>query len=179
MANEQDPNDFESVVVPHLDEAYNLARWLMRGASEAEDVVQDAMLRAFTYFRTFKGTNARAWTLKIVRNVAHDALRQRQDPTVTLPLDSDDDDEGLLPTAIADPEASPEALLAKAQDHKLLEALLAELPVVLRECLILHELNGLSYKEIAAITDTPIGTVMSRLWRARRTLIELSAGSDR
>jgi RNA polymerase sigma factor (sigma-70 family) len=178
MANE-DPIDFESVVVPHLDEAYNLARWLMRGASEAEDVVQEAMLRAFTYFRTFQGTNARAWILKIVRNTAYTALRERQDSTVTLPLDTGDGEEWSFPTAIADPDASPEALFAKAQEHELLETLLAELPVILRECIILHEFNGLSYKEIAAITDTPIGTVMSRLWRARRALIKFAARSDR
>jgi len=178
MTNEQDPIDFESVIVPHLDEAYNLAHWLMRSASEAEDVVQDAMLRALTYFRTFKGTNARAWTLKIVRNTAYTALRGRQDAGVTLPLGTDDGDEWCFP-AIPDPAADPEALLARVQEHKLLETLLAQLPVMLRECIVLHELNGFSYKEIAAITDLPIGTVMSRLWRARQALVKLAAGSDR
>jgi len=177
MTTEQDPIDFESAILPHLDEAYDLAHWLMRSASEAEDVVQDAMLRAFAYFGTFKGTNARAWTLKIVRNVAYGALRKRQDAISTLPLGTDD--ECCFPAAIADPAASPEALLSKAQEANILETLLAELPVILRECIVLHELNGLSYKEIAAITDLPIGTVMSRLWRARRALVKLAAGRDR
>jgi RNA polymerase sigma-70 factor (ECF subfamily) len=178
MTNKEDSIDFESLVVPHLDEAYRLARWLMHGTSEAEDVVQDAMLRAFTYFETFRGTNAKPWILKIVRNTAYTALREREDAKATLPLVTDDGDQWCFPT-IADPAASPEALLAKAQDHELLETLLAELPIILRECIILHELNGLSYKEIAEITDLPIGTVMSRLWRARRALVKLAAGSDR
>lgn len=174
-----DPIDFERVVLPHLDEAYQLARWLMGSASEAEDVVQEAMLRAFKYFRSFNGTNAKAWTLQIVRNTAFSALRKRKDAPVTLPLDIDDEEEPSFSAALTDPNAGPEAILAKAQDHKLLETLLAKLPVPLRECIVLHELNGLSYKEIAAVIEAPIGTVMSRLWRARRALVELAARSDR
>jgi len=165
--------------MPHLDEAYELARWLMGNASEAEDVLQEATLRAFKYFESFNGTNAKAWTLQIVRNTAFSALRKRRDAPVTLSLDIDDGEDAHLPSALIDSDASPEELVAKAQDHKLLEKLLAELPVALRECIVLHELNGLSYKEIATIIDTPIGTVMSRLWRARRMLIDLAARSDR
>jgi len=188
MAGERDPLEFEKTVLPHLDGAYSLARWLMRGAPEAEDVVQEAMLRALTYFRTFSGTNARAWTLQIVRNTAYAALRKQRDTNLMLrldagppSLDADDtpgsDEEWNLGATLADPYADPEELLAQAQERRQLQTLLEELPLVLRECIVLHELHGFSYKEIAAITETPIGTVMSRLWRARRMLIKRAAES--
>jgi RNA polymerase sigma-70 factor (ECF subfamily) len=178
----RDPSDFEKLVLPHLNEAYTLAYWLMRSASEAEDVVQEATLRALTYFQGFKGVNARAWFLQIVRNAAYTALRQQKNAHVFMPLDADDrigaGDEWSAAPELIDFCPDPEALLMKAQEAKELEALLAKLPLELRECIVLHEFNGSSYKEIAAITDTPIGTVMSRLWRARRILVKL-ASEDR
>lgn len=174
---EQGRLGFATVVLPHLDDAYNLARSLMRNAAEAEDVVQEAMLRALKYFRGFEGTNARAWVLQIVRNAAYAALRKRQDASLLLPLEHED----MLAngTGLTDPSLDPEALLATAQDRERLAALLAELPVILRECIILRDLNGFSYREIAALTDIPTGTVMSRLWRARRMLTQLAAKSRR
>jgi RNA polymerase sigma-70 factor (ECF subfamily) len=168
---EEGDSDFEAVVLPHLDEAYNLARWLMRSPSDAEDVVQEAMLRALTYFATFRGDNARAWLLQIVRNAAYTMLRQRAVPD-TAPLE----DQGLGAAAtLHEAGLSPEALLARVQARRQLDSLLAELPVELRECIVLFELNQATYREIAAITGVPIGTVMSRLWRARRMLIRLAA----
>jgi RNA polymerase sigma factor (sigma-70 family) len=182
MTGDRELPDFESVILPHLDEAYSLARWLMRGASEAQDVVQEAFVRALTYFHTFNGTNARAWILQIVRNAAYSALRKQRDAGVILPLDvhdlDDDDDEWSAAVVLCDPCADPEALLAEAQERKRLDVLLGELPVALRECIVLHDINGFSYKQIAAIIDAPIGTVMSRLWRGRRMLIKLAAESD-
>src|SRR5215471_4497848 len=164
---EEGKSDFEAVVLPHLDEAYNLARWLMRSPSDAEDVVQEAMLRALTYYASFRGGNARAWLLQIVRNAAYTMLRQRAAPE-TAPLE--DEELGAAAT-LREAGLTPEALLARVQARRRLDSLLAELPVELRECIVLFELNQATYREIATITAVPIGTVMSRLWRARRTLI--------
>jgi len=168
-------SDFEAVVLPHLDEAYNLARWLMRSPSDAEDVVQEAVLRALTYYASFRGGSARAWLLQIVRNTAYSMLRQRAAPE-TVPLDEDEAihaDE--MAAMLSEAGVSPEALLARVQARRQLNSLLAELPVELRECVVLFELNQATYREIATITGVPIGTVMSRLWRARRMLIRLAA----
>jgi RNA polymerase sigma-70 factor (ECF subfamily) len=161
--------DFETVVLPHLDAAYNLARWLVRDPSLAEDIVQDAVLRALQYFASFRGeSGGRAWLLQIVRNAAYAAVKAR--PGVTdIPLDADDAPD------LPDPAPGPEALLAQRQDLHALDRALAALPIELRECLILCELEQLSYKDIARVTGAPIGTVMSRLWRARQALMRLQA----
>ena len=174
------PPDFEAAVLPHIDEAYNLAHWLMRNTSDAEDVLQEAMLRALIYFPSFRGSNARAWVLQIVRNAAYSALQKHKNTAaliVSLEQDAGTDNhDRIAGTTLCDSSSTPEAILLRVQECEKLDALLAELPVELRECLILFELNGVSYKEISAITETPIGTVMSRLWRARRMLIERAAG---
>jgi RNA polymerase sigma-70 factor, ECF subfamily len=167
------PSSFAAQVLPHLDAAYNLARWLVRDATAAEDVAQTAMLRALKSFSTFRGENPRAWLLAIVRNAAYTWMEgRRRDPE---PL-ADDADERHL--AMPDPGPDPEALLRAAEERAHLGRLLAALPPELRECLVLRELEELSYQEIAGITAVPLGTVMSRLWRARRFLVGQAERSD-
>lgn len=167
---------FMEMALPHLDSAYNIAFWLMRDKSSAEDVVQEALLRALTYFQSFDGRNARAWLLQIVRNTAYATLRQRH-PAGTVFLDEMSDAMDAR-TELADPAANPEMQLIQDRDCQQLQDLLMKLPLELRDCVVLKELEGLSYKEIAAITEVPIGTVMSRLWRARQLLMK-SAGEDK
>lgn len=165
-----DGSEFARLVLPHLDAAYNLARWLLRDPVAAEDAVQDAMLRGLTYFASFRGTNPRAWLLQIVRNVAHDRLaasaRGRE-----VPLVIHGDEDATEVNEPADPADDPETALSRQQDHAALEAALAGLPLELRECLVLRELEEMSYRDIAQVTGVPVGTVMSRLWRARKTLL--------
>jgi RNA polymerase sigma-70 factor (ECF subfamily) len=164
----------DQVVLPHLDAAYNLARWLMRDASAAEDVVQDAVVRAIAHIATFRGGNARAWLLRIVRNTAYDALQRRRSAAATeVPLDAAGEQEDGTNTIadIADSGATPERALENRQQLQSLDRALAALPVELRECMILREIEDLSYRDIARITAVPMGTVMSRLWRARRLLL--------
>ena len=158
---------FEQAVLPHLDAAYNLARWLVRDSAMAEDVVQDACLRALSYFGSFRGGDSRAWLLQIVRNAGYARLKTMSGAQLSLGSGGDDD-AGL---DVPDPAAGPEAIYARLQDMAQLEAALAALPVILRECLVLCELEEFSYKDIARITDVPIGTVMSRLSRARKLLM--------
>jgi RNA polymerase sigma-70 factor (ECF subfamily) len=158
---------FERVVLPHLDSAHNVARWLVRDASLAEDVVQDAMLRALRYFKGFRGGDARPWLLQIVRNVAYNALAKRTQQAET----SFDDEAPDAVLEIHDPADNPEVALTKLQDLRRLDRALAALTPELRECIVLKELEGLAYKEIAQVTGVPIGTVMSRLWRARQALM--------
>jgi RNA polymerase sigma-70 factor (ECF subfamily) len=164
----------DQVVLPHLDAAYNLARWLVRDAHLADDVVQDSVLRAIAYFPSFRGGNARAWLLRIVRNTAYDALDRRRGAAATeVPLDGagEQEDATNAIAEIADPGETPEAALENRQRLQSLDRALAALPPELRECLILREIEDLSYREIARVTSTPMGTVMSRLWRARRLLL--------
>jgi len=158
---------FEAVILPHLDAAYNLARWLMRNTADADDVVQEAALRAATYYGGFRGTNPRAWLLQIVRNVAYASKKPvRGAVLVALP---DDGKENSLPE-LADPGDDPETSLMRRDEIRRVTRLLQSLPAELRETLVLREIEELSYKEIAQITETPIGTVMSRLWRGRQML---------
>jgi len=174
---------FEQAVLPHLDAAYNLARWLVRDAALAEDVAQDAMLRALQHFGGFRGEGAgadggaRAWLLRIVRNAAYDAARARG-RVREVPLDPAGDDEA-PGFDVPDPAPGPEAMTALRQDIARLDDAIAALPIELRECLILCEIEGLSYKEIARVTDAPIGTVMSRLWRARQALLRTQAAETK
>jgi RNA polymerase sigma-70 factor (ECF subfamily) len=163
---------FEQVILPHLDAAYNLARWLIRDPAAAEDITQDSCLRALQYFASFRGGDGRAWLLQIVRNTAYDRLKKRR-PGLEVSLDDGSDENPGM--EIPDPGPGPEAMVARQQDMARLDAALATLPVELRECLVLCELEQLSYKDIARITEVPIGTVMSRLWRARRMLTRSGA----
>lgn len=159
---------FAAEMLPHLNSAANLARWLVRDPALADDVAQEAMLRALTYFSGFRGGDSRAWLLSIVRNVAYSALTKRGRAM------SDHDEAELL--AVADPGLTPEAAVSAAESQGLLAAKLAALPLELREILVLRELEELSYKQIAEIVGVPMGTVMSRLFRARQ---ELMAGGHR
>jgi len=168
MGRSDGGRDFESLVLPHLDAAYNLARWLMRDPVAAEDVVQEAAVRALTYFASFRGDNARGWFLQIVRNAAYASMKLDRGLR-TVPLASGGDADAAAPEP-ADPADDPEHTLVKTQAHAGLDRLLAGLPVELRETIVLRELQELAYKDIAQITEVPIGTVMSRLWRARRLL---------
>jgi RNA polymerase sigma-70 factor (ECF subfamily) len=169
---------FEAVVLPHLDAAHNLARWLVRDAAAAEDVLQEALLRALTYFSSFKGVNPRAWLLQIVRNTAYSSINLDRGIQFVPLAGAAADDETIgvdLPSGEDDPETS----LIKSRDQCRVRQLIAALPVELRETLVLRELEELSYKEISEVLRTPIGTVMSRLWRARRLLVQSAAEQER
>lgn len=160
---------FELTVLPHLDAAYNLARWLLRDDAQAQDAAQEACLRAFQFFDSFRGGNARAWLLAVVRNTCYTALaRTRRDG------DTCSFDEALH--SAADPygveagDLDPLASLLRADARNQVQRCLAELPLEYREVLILREMEGFSYKEIGQVIDIPMGTVMSRLSRARDAL---------
>ena len=155
--------DFEQEVLPHLDAAHNLARWLTRNEQDAQDVVQEAYARAFRFFGSFRGGNARAWVLRIVRNTCYNWLQANRPLQSAAEFDENlfgPDPRGLNPE---------EALLQDASD-KMLRRALEALPLKFREVLILRELEGMSYREIADTTGMPAGTVMSSLSRARNGL---------
>jgi RNA polymerase sigma-70 factor (ECF subfamily) len=160
MPQSSAPLDFIEDVVPHLDAAYNLACWLTRNDQDAQDVVQEAFLRAFRFLGNFQGGNVRSWVLRIVRNTCYTWLDQNRPPHPNLEFD-----EKLFGP---DPQAlTPEETLSRKDDSKLVRQALQDLPPSHREVLILRELEGMSYKEISEIIDMPPGTVMSRLSRAR------------
>jgi RNA polymerase sigma-70 factor, ECF subfamily len=152
---------FEDVVLPHLDAAYRLARWMTRNEHDAEDVVQEASLRALRYFRTFAGGNGRAWFLRIVRNTCHGG--RSRIGTVTDPFDEERH-------SSRQSGSDPEALLLRTDTADLVERAIGSLPDRFRELLILREWEGLSYRELADVMEIPIGTVMSGLSRAREAL---------
>ena len=155
--------EFERQVLPHLDAAYSLARFLMRKDQDAEDVVQEAALRAFRFFDSFRGENSRAWFLSIVRNTAFTVLkRSRMNEEIV------EFDEELHGREI--PALDVGMALDRAQDRQAVRAAIEQLPAEFREAITLRELEGMSYKEIADIAGVPIGTIMSRLARARRQL---------
>lgn len=163
------PPGLEQAITGNLDAAFNLARWLLRDPSAAEDVVQESALRALRYAEGWRGGDGRAWLLQIVRNTAYDWLsRRRARGEVALEAPAGDG-AGLL-DHLPDPAPDPEAVLAETQAREGLDAAVATLPVELRECLVLREVEEMSYRDIARITGVPVGTVMSRLWRARRAL---------
>ena len=169
MSGLDDNARFASVVMPHIDDAYRLARWLTGNTSDAEDVVQDASLRAFRAIRSFAGDSARTWLLSIVRNAAYSWLRTNR-PASVVTVDDLEAVE-LAQANPGDPDApTPEATLIAKIDAEQLRAAIAALPAPFRETLVLRDIEGLDYREIAEATEVPIGTVMSRLARARRSL---------
>ena len=153
---------FDEVVLPHLDVAYRLARWLMRNEQDAEDVVQEASLRAFRYFRTFAGGDGRAWFLRIVRNTCF-GRRAHRFEALTDPFDEEQH-------RSARPAFDPETLLLRTDDATLIARAMSTLPEGFHQLLMLRELEGLSYRELADVMGIPMGTVMSRLSRARGAL---------
>ena len=163
---------FASVVLPHLADAYALARWLTGNSADAEDVVQDACLHAFRGIGNFSNGNARAWVLTIVRRTAYTWLGKNR--PAALVLVEDVEGVGRAQSGEPDVETPETALIAKA-DAGLLEAAIAALPAPFRETLVLRDLQGLAYREIAGVTEVPVGTVMSRLARARQRLIAIIA----
>lgn len=173
---EQDRNRrFERIVTPHLDAAYNLARWLIRDHHDAEDVVQNAMLRAYRYLDSCREETARPWLLRIVRNACYDWLHAKAAAPVTGFADFDPEDEAganFSTDVFGATALSPESLLQREDDRGLIEAMLQALPPEFREIIVLRELEALSYKEIAEIAGIPVGTVMSRLSRGRGLLVK-------
>jgi RNA polymerase sigma factor (sigma-70 family) len=169
MEEQEGIRRFEDVVLPHLSAAYNLARWLTRNDHDAEDVVQEAYLRAFKFFGSFRGDQGRVWLLGIVRNTCYTWWQQNRKQMLNTPFDEESRDLEAQHGAV--PENDPAALAARADDWKMLAGALEKLPVEFREVIVLRELEDLSYKEIADIAEIPIGTVMSRLSRARRMLL--------
>ena len=159
---------FEEIALPHLGAAYNLARWLVHNEHDAEDLVQEAYLRALKFFSGYYGGNSRAWLLTIVRNTCYTWLQSNRALREAEPIEDNLDEIGL-------DFADPEVLLLQRVDSQMVRNALQELPVEFREVMVLREMEELSYKEIANVVDIPIGTVMSRLKRGRRRLHALLA----
>jgi RNA polymerase sigma factor (sigma-70 family) len=155
---------FEAALLPHLAAAYNLARWLARNDHDAEDLVQEAYLRAFKSFDSFHGGDGRGWILAIVRNTCYSWLQQNRNQELAQVFDEE------VHTVVEGHSRSPEAMLLRNADAQLLRDALEKLPVEFREILVLRELEGMSYREIADLAGIPVGTVMSRLARGRERL---------
>jgi RNA polymerase sigma-70 factor (ECF subfamily) len=158
---------FEQAVMPHFDAAYNLARWLTRSAEDADDMVQESYLRAFTFFEGFRGGDARWWLFSIVRNTCYTWLRKNRAQEL---MEFDEAQHSPASNAL-----NPEDLQLRRADRETLREALEKLPAEFREVLVLREIEDLAYKDIAEVTGLPLGTVMSRLSRARRRLQELLA----
>jgi RNA polymerase sigma-70 factor (ECF subfamily) len=160
---------FEQIVLPHLDAAFNLARWLTRNDADAQDVVQEAFVRALRYFDRLKGTEARPWLLGIVRNTCYTWLHKNRPAEMVAVEDMD------VPPPDADVANfanldTPEVILLQSANRKLVNQALEELPVGYREVIVMREIEDMSYKDIASVAGIPMGTVMSRLSRARELL---------
>ncbi|CAG2146937.1 hypothetical protein LMG31506_03509 [Cupriavidus yeoncheonensis] len=161
---------FAELVLPHLDAAYNLARWLSGGAAEAEDVVQEALLRAYTYFGSYHGDRPRPWLLAIVRNTWFSAWNRDRAARDAAPYEDGVDAAQAWPGWQDAGESEPLGCLLRAEDVRLVHEALARLPAPLREVIVLRELEDLCYRDIAQVAAIPLGTVMSRLARARHAL---------
>jgi RNA polymerase sigma-70 factor (ECF subfamily) len=173
LAQDEKCRRFERLLVPHLDAAYDLARWLTRDAAMAEEIVQEAFLRAFRFFDTLRGEDSRAWLLTIVRNTCFSML-DKEPPAGRFETFDESAHGGAF-----DALPSAEEVAVGRESAVRVRAAVAALPLEFRETVVLRELHGLSYKEIAAVTDVPIGTVMSRLSRGRLLLARSLGGPDR
>jgi RNA polymerase sigma-70 factor (ECF subfamily) len=160
---------FDEVISPHLDDAYSLARWLTGNATDAEDVVQDACLRAFRGLDGFAGQSSRAWLLTVVRNAAHTWISKNRPKTVIMTDDLEDAERRMPDHELR--TATPESELIASVEAKRLEDAVSRLPLLFKEAIVMREINGASYREISEVLQVPIGTVMSRLARARSLLI--------
>jgi RNA polymerase sigma-70 factor (ECF subfamily) len=154
-------SDFEQVFLPHLNAAYNLARWLTRDPADADDVVQEAYMRAFRFSANYQGGDSRAWVLKIVRNTCYTWLKKNRPREIIYELDEDEHQAST---------GDPEKILQENIDRLTVKKLLEGLPAPYREIIVMRDIQGLSYKEISAVTELALGTVMSRLSRARKRL---------
>lgn len=157
---------FEQAILPHLDAAYNLARWLTRNEDDAKDVVQEAYLRAFKFFDGFRGVDGRAWVLSTVRHTCYTWLAQNRRDQLTTPFDEEIH-------RVEEDSMNPSVLALKNSDIEVLKESLNELPAEFREIVVLRDLEEMSYKQIAHVIDAPLGTVMSRLARARGRLKQI------
>jgi RNA polymerase sigma factor (sigma-70 family) len=157
---------FRDAALPHLDDVYTLARYLLRDASDAEDAVQECYLRALRHFDTFRGPAIKPWLFAILRNVCRGEFARRSGPLHTIDSETDEDEEAVRPLW-QEPQVSPETEMLHQRDAKTVRRLVAELPEPFREAIVLREINELSYREIADVVGAPVGTVMSRLARAR------------
>jgi len=175
VGEDEERRRFERMVLPHLDAAYNLARWLTRNDHDASDVVQEAMLRALRYFHAMRGENARPWLLQIVRHTCYSWL-ERNRPAEVVALDDAGESWREVPAPAAD---EPQAVAARNAERAQIAWALATIPVAYREVIVLRELEDLSYKDIARIADIPVGTVMSRLARGRELLRKVLTGELR
>ena len=163
MGDDENRKRFELLALPHLNAAYNLARWLTHNDHDAQDVVQESFVRAMRYMGSFRGDSARAWMLQIVRHTCYSWLKENR-PSDNVALDDSDDAWQAIPAPAAD---EPPSMAIRKADRQQINEALAALPVAYREVLVLRELEDLSYAEIARIAEIPVGTVMSRLARAR------------
>jgi RNA polymerase sigma-70 factor (ECF subfamily) len=162
---------FERLVLPHLDAAYSLATWLVRDDAQAEEAVQESYLRAFRFFSGLRGDDARPWLLGIVRNTCYSLLRRARQDGPTMPFDEDGcGEEAVAAGSVVSFPVNPEAAAIRAADRELVHDCLRALPAEFREAVVLREIHGCSYREIAAVCEVPIGTVMSRIARGRRLL---------
>ena len=168
MGDDENWRRFQLLALPHMDAAYNLARWLTHNDHDAQDVVQEALVRAMRYMGGFRGDNARAWLLQIVRHACFSWLKENR-PAQRIFLDDDDDSVHQIAAPATD---EPQSVALRKADRLQINQALAALPVVYREVLVLRELEDFSYNDIARIADIPVGTVMSRLARARGLMRE-------
>lgn len=168
---------FEQLVLPHMDAAYSLALWLLRNEAQAEEAVQDAYLRAFRFFGGLRGGDARPWLLGIVRNTCYTMMAHARQSAAPEEFDeTSHGEDAIAPGAVLSFPVNPEAAAIENADRELVQKCLQALPTEFREALVLREIHGCSYKEIAAVTEAPIGTVMSRISRGRRLLERALAG---
>jgi RNA polymerase sigma-70 factor (ECF subfamily) len=169
VAEQERMRTFQAAALPHLDDVYTLARYLMRNTQDAEDAVQECYLRALRHFDSYRGPAMKPWLLAILRNVCNAEFARRSKEEVPTDYSADESLAEEMPMW-QEPQASPEKMMVRQQDTATIRRLVAELPEPFREAIVLREMNNLSYQEIAQVAGVPVGTVMSRLARARAML---------